>query len=196
MKTIVRKKPALKSKTSLKVVAPSTEEKVADTTTETQNSEGRNEYGLRPDSDVAIVLEEMVKGGADKHEVATRLTKRFENSTTKSGKPKPVSTVMNQVIHAFKERGFTVESTWKFLPPADGVLLPAKKSTKTTSRAKPAAKSVAKKAEVAATATKRTPRKVKPRAGKLASVKPSGATVGTKARVKPRAIARPVKKAA
>lgn len=87
----------------------------------------RNQYGYRVDSDVAIVLDELMAGGADKHTVAARIAKRFEGQTTRSGRPKPVSTIMNQVESQMKQRGFTIESMWKLVPPADGEIGPKPK---------------------------------------------------------------------
>jgi hypothetical protein len=85
----------------------------------------RDEWGITAGTDQSIILEEMIKGGADKHAIIERCNERFAGQTTSGGKPKPVSTVVNQLIHAMTARGFTVESTWRFVPPADGKLKPA-----------------------------------------------------------------------
>jgi hypothetical protein len=110
---------------------PTTQPTTETTASGVKSQTERNEYGYRVDSDVAIVLEEMMTGGEDKHAIAERLAKRFEGQTTKSGRPKPVSTVMNQVQSQMVQRGFTVESTWRLVPPENGVLQEAPKRTRT-----------------------------------------------------------------
>jgi hypothetical protein len=85
----------------------------------------RNEYGITVGSDQDIILREMIAGGADKHEIIERCNVLFAGRTTSGGKPKPVSTVVNQLIHAMRAKGFKVESTWRIIPPAEGVQKPS-----------------------------------------------------------------------
>lgn len=84
----------------------------------------KDPYGYRMGSDVQVVVEELLKGGADKHDVAQRILNRFGEQTTRSGKPKPVSTIMNQVLEQMLARGFVIKSTWTLAPPEDGVIGP------------------------------------------------------------------------
>jgi hypothetical protein len=114
----VRPRPRVRKPSTVTAVVPETpvEEVVED-----------EHYGFRPGSDVAIVLEELIRGGDNKHDVANRIARRLEDRRTKGGNPKPVSTVMNQVQSQMTARGFTVQSGWRLVPPVDGVLGPRPK---------------------------------------------------------------------
>lgn len=81
----------------------------------------RNEFGIAADSDQARVLAKMIEGGVDKHEVIVRCDEMFAGEVTSGGKPKPSSTIMNQLIRSLSARGFTVVSEWKFIPPVGGL---------------------------------------------------------------------------
>jgi hypothetical protein len=102
--------------------------------------DGRDAYGFRLGSDVSVVLEQLMTGGASKREVASRISKLFAGQQTRGGKPKPVSTIMNQVEGQMKARGFRVESNWRLVAPEDGIISPkpvrAKKPTSPKKRAK------------------------------------------------------------
>jgi hypothetical protein len=146
--TVVKKrpvKPKLKPKmkrgsaparASAAAAAAATTTVTSASTTEVE----RNQWGYRVDSDVAVVLEEMMAGGPDKHSIAMRLAERFKEHKTKTGASKPVSTVMNQVQKHMLARGFTIESTWRLVPPADGVLKDAPRRTRKPSTKKTSGK--------------------------------------------------------
>lgn len=75
-------------------------------------------YGVnfREDSDLAIVWEEVQKGGSSRREVAENCRKRFEGRTTASGKPKPVSTLLNQVVSRALASGYVIKESWQIVP--------------------------------------------------------------------------------
>jgi hypothetical protein len=81
-------------------------------------------YGFTTDSDMSLVLGEMIKGGRDKHEVSVRIGKLLADRSTRTGKPKPVSTIMNQVERQMLARGFEIDGRWKFVPPPADKLAP------------------------------------------------------------------------
>lgn len=95
----------------------------------------RNEWGIATSSDQARVLAQMIEGGVDKHSVIVRCDEMFNGEVTSGGKPKPSSTIMNQLIRGLTQRGFTVQASWKFIPPENG-LTPAVKAVRTSAAKK------------------------------------------------------------
>lgn len=127
----------------------------------------RDEYGYRRGSDVSVVLDELLKGGTDKHDVARRISARFQGRTTRGGKQKPISTVMNQIQNEMVKRGFRVQSSWKLLPPANGVVLPrparTRKATQNAAEATTPTSADTTKHHSGSTPQKPTQRRIKPK---------------------------------
>lgn len=166
---IIKKRalPAKRTKTTAPSKAPVAKKKAITKNPTTpkvvrQSRADKDEFGITVGSDQSVILAEMVKGGADKHDVIERCVKMFEGQKTSGGKPKPVSTVVNQLLVAFKERGFTVESTWRFVPPAElKPAAPRQRATKTAAAsAPPARKALPKKKATSGAPAKRTARKL------------------------------------
>lgn len=86
--------------------------------------EAVDKYGFKMTSDAHIVIEFLMAGGASKHEIARKLEERFDGILTRTGFPKPITTIMNQVENTMLSRGYRVESHWRLVPPADGAIGP------------------------------------------------------------------------
>lgn len=137
----VTKKRAVKSRSkrtlSTAHAATRTQEKLpipAEDAPAKEGSSVNDPYGFRKGSDISVVLAELLKGGESKHHVATRISEVFEGRQTKGGNPKPVSTVMNQVENLMRARGFQVESSWKLVPPANGIIAKPPRARKARAR--------------------------------------------------------------
>lgn len=83
----------------------------------------RDEHGITAGTDQSIILAEMVQGGESKHAIIERCNTLFDGKVTTGGKPKPISTIVNQLVHLMAARGYTIESTWKLVPPAPGTVI-------------------------------------------------------------------------
>lgn len=68
-------------------------------------------------SDMALAFEELQRGGATRTEVNRRIMERFADARTKRGNPKPVTTIVNQVLKRAAENGWTVQAMWHLVPP-------------------------------------------------------------------------------
>lgn len=131
------------------------------------------DMNFRDGSDAAIVWKALQAGGTSRKDVQTRLEEHFADQVTRGGKPKPVSTVMNQVIRrALQTQKFRVVSAWVIAPIDDAEV---KAATKKVPRAKPDPVGVAH--AVSRTLKGDTP---KPRK-KVAAKKPSAARPSRKA---------------
>lgn len=100
-----------------------------------------------PGSDLAVVWEEILKGGSSRREVLARIHERFKGATTRGGNPKPAATIMNQVIARALDAGYTVEESWRLVPPSGDAapFAPATEETSTVVKKPRVAKKAAKK---------------------------------------------------
>lgn len=71
-------------------------------------------------SDMALAFEELQRGGQTRTEVNARIMERFGETKTRAGNPKPVTTIVNQVLRRALENGWTVEASWRLVQPAGG----------------------------------------------------------------------------
>lgn len=72
---------------------------------------------FRPGSDSQVIWEEILKGGTSRKDVLMRLAAHYSGVTTRGGKPKPISTVMNYLIRRAVQTGkFEVVSSWSVRP--------------------------------------------------------------------------------
>lgn len=65
------------------------------------------------DSDLSMALREMITGGTSRQEVLHRVRANLEQSTTRNGRTKPASTIMNHALNRAEAHGYRVVSTWK-----------------------------------------------------------------------------------
>lgn len=76
--------------------------------TETQGT------NFRPGSDAEFIFHEALKGGTSRQEVVTRVKEHYKEQPTRNGGPKPVSTVLNQVIRRALSTGdYEIVESWK-----------------------------------------------------------------------------------
>lgn len=89
-----------------------------------------------PGSDFATVFSAMLDGSDSRVAITRSLQDYFSGTQTRGGKPKPVTTIMNSVLTRALDSGYTIDSHWKLIPPADeapakkGVRKPTKRLTK------------------------------------------------------------------
>lgn len=106
-------------------------------------------HGFREGTDLDIIATALVEGGADKKEIAEALSEQM-SPTTRTGSEKNIPQRMSYTIGELLNRGYTVESHWKMVPPAGGVVMPepgAKKAApKGTATKAPVRRSAATKA--------------------------------------------------
>ena len=72
---------------------------------------------FRPGSDAEVVWGFIQAGGASRKEVQEKIEAHFAGVVTRGGQPKPISTVMNQVIRRAVADGWVFDSTWKMVKP-------------------------------------------------------------------------------
>jgi hypothetical protein len=119
-----------------------------------------------------VIATEMAAGGEGKGEVIDRIKARVPE-TTRSGTPNPIAQRVNTVLTQLRQKGWTVEESWKLVPPAEGEAPKPKAPAK-----KPAKK--------AASKTKKAPAKktaAKPKVTERAAVTKEGKVVPTKPKV-------------
>jgi hypothetical protein len=124
-KKVVKK---LSSKKALKSVSPV--KKISSKKTlktkgslKTKNSKGNTRAKVQPSmsinfaegTDMRTALEEVMKGGSSRGEVAQRLAEMWKDTPTRTGKEKPVSTIINHVVRRAKMNGYDIEQTWKLV---------------------------------------------------------------------------------
>lgn len=68
-------------------------------------------------SDIHIVAQELMAGGADRQEIIDRVRGMLD-AETRTGTPKPVANVVGAVLRKLQAQGFTLESHFIVTPPA------------------------------------------------------------------------------
>jgi hypothetical protein len=92
-----------------------------------------NEHGLVPGSDTATMLDIMLEGGTDRNDINSQVEKAIKKSTglqTRAGNDKNIPTMVSSLLSRMQEKGYTIESSWVLVPPAEG----SKKGKKRKSR--------------------------------------------------------------
>lgn len=72
-------------------------------------------HGFRPNTDRAKVAAAYVEGGVSRSEINNALREGL--GETSNGSPKNVDLLGSQVLAELKARGYTVESSWRVVPP-------------------------------------------------------------------------------
>lgn len=70
-------------------------------------------------TDMRTALEEIIKGGGSRGDVASRLTEMWKEHPTRTGREKPVSTIINHVVRRALANGYVIEQQWRLVK-ADG----------------------------------------------------------------------------
>jgi hypothetical protein len=139
-KTVVKKKETATPSASSKKTAPKKATKAAPKpkVAEVTNSAGRefDAHGFVVGSDSSKIVAELLAGGSGRGEVSARI-ESILNGSTRYGNDKNVSSLISGLLTRLKERGYTVEQTWRLVPPtASAPQKAAKPSTGTRTKAK------------------------------------------------------------
>lgn len=107
----------------------------------------KSEHGYVIGSALNDVAEAVVAGGTTRQDVLEKL-RASANNLTASGKERNWSVAMSTVLRQMYEAGYTVEATWRVVPPKGGAkpvsrAKTASAGTKKAAAAKPAAKKAA-----------------------------------------------------
>lgn len=81
-----------------------------------------NLHGFVPGSDTAHIVDALLEGGADRHDVTAKAIDRIEKTNgieTRGGNTKNVPSLISGLLTRLEAKGYTVESTWRLVPPAD-----------------------------------------------------------------------------
>ena len=81
-----------------------------------RTTQPRDEHGYRQGSNSSIAVNEMLKGGSTRQEVADRIAEAC-GGTTRNGTPINGSGMMTTLIKELADKGYTVETTWTLVPP-------------------------------------------------------------------------------
>lgn len=81
-----------------------------------RSKQARDEHGFREGSNSSKAVNEMLRGGTSRQEVADRIVESC-GGITRSGTPINGSGMMTTLIKQLQEQGYTVETTWTLVPP-------------------------------------------------------------------------------
>lgn len=136
-------KKVVAKKKGVKKVAPGVVKKASLKTTTKKATPKRTLEDMGVDfaagSDMAIAWEIIQEGGESRQDVAKKLEAKFGDRTTRNGKPKPISTIMHQVIKRALASGYVMEQQWRMVPG------PSTTAPSTSDEATPAKSAPAKK---------------------------------------------------
>ena len=106
------------------------------------------------DSDLALAMREMLKGGVTRGEVMHRVKELLAGQPTRTGREKPVSTIMNHALNRATAHGYVVQESWQLVPVAGYVEPVREAKAKLGPPPRKAAKKVAAPAQPAPVARK------------------------------------------
>ncbi len=75
-----------------------------------------NEHGFRIGSDSAIIVDILLNGGLDRHDLNQKVADSIE-PLTKGGREKNIPSLISMLLTRLEARGYKVESTWRLVPP-------------------------------------------------------------------------------
>lgn len=148
-KRVMKKAGATPSAKVAKSVAKRAAKKATKTSTPTMSID------FQEGTDMFTAFEEMQKGGTSRTDVSRRLAELWRETKTRNGNDKPVSTIMNHVSRRAKANGWTIEQTWKLVPPADSDVTKTAKSITVAGTPKTAKKTVKRTVKKASKALKK-----------------------------------------
>lgn len=76
-----------------------------------------NEHGFRIGSDSAAIVDIMIAGAFDRNEI-NALSEDAVGGETRNGNPKNVPSLVSGLLSRLQEQGYTVESSWRLVPPS------------------------------------------------------------------------------
>ena len=81
-----------------------------------------NVHGFTPGGDSALIVDALVAGGASRKEVNENAAAAIEKAnglTTRSGGEKNIPSLTSAILSRLRDRGYTIEESWRVVPPAD-----------------------------------------------------------------------------
>lgn len=78
-----------------------------------------DENGFMVGSASATIADILIAGGESRNDINARVAEAI-GDTTRTGQPKNTAAVVSGMIHKLLARGFTVESSYRLVPPAKG----------------------------------------------------------------------------
>jgi hypothetical protein len=83
-----------------------------------RKKKGMTKHGFRVGSDSAIIVDLLVAGGLDRQDINEKVAAAI-NPVTRSGRNKNIPSLISGLLARLEERGYTIESSWRLVPPAD-----------------------------------------------------------------------------
>ena len=77
-----------------------------------------NEVGFVVGSHSEIIANALLEGGADRKDVNHKVIAALKNKSTAGDLARNTPSMMSSIISRMKERGYSVESSWRLVPPA------------------------------------------------------------------------------
>lgn len=77
---------------------------------------GMNAHGFRNGSDSATIVDILVAGGLDRQDINDKVSAAI-GTETRTGRTKNIPSLISGLLARLEERGYTVESSWRVVPP-------------------------------------------------------------------------------
>ena len=77
---------------------------------------GMNAHGFRNGSDSATIVDILVAGGLDRQDINDKVAAAI-GTETRTGRTKNIPSLISGLLARLEERGYTVESSWRVVPP-------------------------------------------------------------------------------
>lgn len=77
---------------------------------------GMNSHGFRNGSDSATIVDILVAGGLDRQDINDKVAAAI-GTETRTGRTKNIPSLISGLLARLEERGYTVESSWRVVPP-------------------------------------------------------------------------------
>jgi len=77
---------------------------------------GMNAHGFRNGSDSAKIVDILVAGGLDRQDINDKVAAAI-GTETRTGRTKNIPSLISGLLARLEERGYTVESSWRVVPP-------------------------------------------------------------------------------
>lgn len=116
---VTKPRAATKSKAAAKP-APKAKAKAAPVESTPRGERGL--HGFYEGTDSALIAEALVEGGESRGEVIENAAAKIEavsGLTTRKGTEKAVASMTSGILHGLLKKGYTVEQSFRLVPPAD-----------------------------------------------------------------------------
>lgn len=81
-----------------------------------------NVHGFTPGGDSALIVDALIAGGASRKEVnenASAVIEKTSGLQTRSGGTKNIPSLTSAILARLQDRGYTIEESWRVVPPAE-----------------------------------------------------------------------------